>query len=67
MKKVFMFLVVIIIIVLSFLVPNVLLKMEDFKIESISYKEKRSNSKIDVHAENIYLVKAIHDIENRKV
>lgn len=67
MKKVLMFLLVSVIIYLSCLMPNILFAIEDLKMESKVYIQEEKNNKIDVQAENIYLVKAIHDIEDRTI
>lgn len=64
MKKIFIYLIVIIIVYLSFCMPNVLFSLEDLKMENTSYKKKLIDSKIDVQAESIYLVKTIHDIQD---
>lgn len=64
MKKVFIYLIVIIIVYLSFCMPNIIFSLEDLKMENTSYKKKPTDSKIDVQAESIYLVKAIHDIQD---
>lgn len=66
MKKVFICLIIIVIILLSFFLPNVLFRLEDIKINNTSYKMEKLNRKIDVQSENIYLVKAIHDIQDRR-
>lgn len=64
MKKVFIYFIVIIIVYLSFCMPNIIFSLEDLKMENTSYKKKPTDSKIDVQAESIYLVKAIHDIQD---
>ncbi len=64
MKKIFIYFIVIIIVYLSFCMPNIILSLEDLKMENRSYKKKPIDSKIDVQAESIYLVKAIHDIQD---
>lgn len=65
MKKIFICLIVIVIVLLSFFLPKVLLKLEDLQINNTSYRTGKLNGKIDVQSENIYLVKAIQDIQNR--
>lgn len=53
----------IIIIVFSFVMPNLLLGAEDVAREKeIFIRQKKQNKKIDVQAEKIYLVTFIHDI-----
>jgi len=42
-------------------------KLEDLKRDSVSHKTDMLSGKIDVQAENIYLVKAIHDIQDRRI
>ncbi|MCI8833544.1 MAG: hypothetical protein HFJ19_05060 [Clostridia bacterium] len=64
MRKVFIYLIVIIIVYLSFFMPNILFSLEDLNMENTSYKKKPIDNKIDVQAENIYLVKAIHDMQD---
>ena len=66
MKNVFICLIVILVVFLSFFLPKVLFKLEDLKRERVSNKTEMLNRKIDVQAENIYLVKAIHDIQDRR-
>ena len=60
MKNIIIFIIVIIIIGISIALPSVLFKFEDFTMEKLSYKRDNIQSKIDVQAEEIYLVKAIH-------
>lgn len=67
MRKAFMLLLVSVIICISFLMPNILFAIEDLKMESKVYKKEALDNKIDVQAENIYLVRAIHDIEDRRI
>lgn len=56
------YMLVFIIIILSFKVPELILKAQEDNMEMSYYWEQRK-SKIDVEAEKIYLVKAIHDIQ----
>lgn len=56
-------LIVFIIILLSFTLPNILFQIEDLYMENNIFT-KKSSSKIDVETSKIYLVKAIHEIEN---
>ncbi len=62
-KNIVIYLIVFIIILVSFMMPEVLLKIEENKMEGIVYEKKSQKNQLYVDAENIYLVKAIHDIE----
>ena len=64
MRKIFIYLIVVVIVYLSFCMPNIIFSLEDLKMENTSYKKKPVDSKIDVQAESIYLIKAIHDIQD---
>lgn len=62
-KKYLLIIFAIIIIVFSFVMPNLLLGVEDISREKEIYaRQKKENKKIDVQAEKIYLVTFIHDI-----
>lgn len=61
-KKFILFFSSIIIITFSFLMPKVLLQLEDLSREKEVFAIPKKESKIDVQAEKIYLVRAIHDI-----
>lgn len=63
MKNRGIILVVFVMILCSFLVPNLLFGVEDFRIERQICAIAKPKSKIDVQAEKIYLVRAIHDME----
>lgn len=52
-----------IIIVLSFAIPNILFEIEDMQNNKKEYSTSKTESKIDVKAQNIYLVKLIHEIQ----
>ena len=52
------------IIFTSFKVPEILFEMENKKMETAIYPKENLENTMDVEAEKIYLVKAIHDIEN---
>lgn len=54
-----------IIIIFSFFVPEWLFKLEDFRIERQICTIARPENKIDVEAEKIYLVRAIHDVSEK--
>lgn len=64
MNKIIIYSIVCIIIVASFEIPEVLFKIENKNIKQKVYKKENLQSTIDVETEKIYLVKAIHDIEN---
>ncbi len=63
MKNRGIILIVFVMILVSFFVPNLLFWLEDFRIEKQICAIAKPKSKIDVQAEKIYLVRAIHDIE----
>lgn len=69
-KKFILFLCSIIIVVISFLMPKVFLQIEDLSTEKEVFSIPKKESKIDVQAEKIYLVRFFHDIyelERQKV
>ena len=66
MKKVFICLIILLIIFLSFVIPNILFELEDINMTRVSYIKERNNNRIDIQAENIDLVRVIHDISNKK-
>ncbi len=62
------YIIVFIIIFASFIIPNKLFEMQDQSFEMAVYTEnKPKGSSISVEAEDIYLVKALHDIESEKI
>lgn len=61
-KKILLIFVCIIIISFSFVMPNLLLKIEDLSREKEIFARQKIERKIDVEAEKIYLVSFIHDI-----
>lgn len=61
-KNLIIYIVVLAIVLLSFKVPEWILKNEEDNMEMPYYWEQ-GKSKIDVEAEKIYLVRAIHDIQ----
>ena len=63
-KNIILYIIVFIIIFSSFNIPSILFKMESKQIEGKVYKSKRIENQIDVEAEKIYLVNAIHEMEN---
>ncbi len=68
-KNIIIFFFVILIIYISLLLPNVLVKALSNEIETRVFSRPENNSNVDVEAEKIYLVKAIHSIrsDNSKV
>ena len=55
-----------IVILLSFTLPTIFLKLEQNEFVSISSNKTLKQNKIDVETEKIYLVKAIHQIGDNK-
>lgn len=66
MKKFLLLLSAVIIIALSFITPKILFEMEDLSREKEVFARVKKESKIDVQAEKIYLVRFIHDIYDLK-
>lgn len=62
MKNKILILLSFMIILFSFFLPRLLFEIEDFNRESQVFSVAKAKSKIDVQAEKIYLVKAIHAI-----
>ena len=62
LRNILLYVLVFTVLVLSFVIPKVLLQFENNNIE-IGVYDKQKVNKLDVEAQNIYLVKAIHDIE----
>lgn len=77
LKKILLFFMSLIIISFSFVMPNLLLGIEDLSREKEIFAKSKIERKIDVEAEKIYLVTFIHNIyeikdkevyyENKKV
>ena len=63
-KNIIIYISVTIIVFVSFKIPEIILEQENNDIEIEVYEKEKNKSKIDVEAEKIYLVKAIHDMEN---
>lgn len=65
-SNIILYIIVFVIILASFIIPDILLKMQKQDIQVAVYKKDNSenNNSISVEAEKIYLVKAIHDIES---
>lgn len=62
LKKILLFFMSLIIISFSFVMPNLLLGIEDLSREKEIFAKQKIERKIDVEAEKIYLVTFIHDI-----
>lgn len=62
-KNGIVYLLVLLMIIFSFQMPQILFEMEDASRSKMIFKREKTGSKIDVQAENIYLVKAIHDMK----
>ena len=70
LKKILLFFISLIIISFSFVMPNLLLRIEDLSREKEIFTRQKIERKIDVEAEKIYLVTFIHniyEIKDRKV
>lgn len=63
-KNIVIYIVVCVTILVSFKVPDVLIEIVENNIESKVYEKEKNEKSIDIEAEKIYLVKAIHDIES---
>lgn len=50
------------ILLLSFLAPQILFEVEDLRMEKQIFTQSKTKRNIDVQAQKIYLVKAIHDM-----
>lgn len=61
-RNILIILIVAIIVFLSFEMTDILFKIEDTRMSGLIYVKEKSKSKIDVQVENIYLVKAIQDM-----
>lgn len=64
MKNIIIYFLFFLIILLSFKFPETFLKIEEKNIGDSLYKKDKDQNMIDIEAEKIYLVKAIHDISN---
>lgn len=53
-------------LIFSFQMPQILFEMEDASCSKMIFKREKASGKLDVQAENIYLVKAIHDMKEGK-
>lgn len=62
MKKFLLSFIVIVIIVFSFITPKLLFAIEDTARAKEIFARAKNESKIDVQAENIYLVKTLHEL-----
>ena len=63
-KNFLIYICVFAIILVSFLIPQKLIDLENNKLLTKIFERQKDEPKIDVEAEKIYLVKAIHDIED---
>ena len=63
-KNIIIYIVVFVMILISFKLPGILLQIEEAHIESKVYEKGKKEKSIDIETEKIYLVKAIHDIED---
>lgn len=68
-SNIIIYIIVVIIILASFIIPSLLFEMQELDIEMAVYNNDNieNNKKLSVEAEDIYLVKAIHDIESEKI
>lgn len=57
------YIIVFVIIFASFIIPNLLCEMQEDNIQMAVYEKENQESNINVEAEKIYLVQAIHNIE----
>lgn len=64
MKNILICLISAVIIILTFITPNILFKIEDMQSYRRVYSKTKIESKIDVQAQKIHLVKTIHSIED---
>lgn len=62
-KNIIIYIFVCIIILTSFKLPEILCEIIDDNIEIAVYEKEKDKNKLGVEVEEIYLVKAIHDIE----
>jgi len=67
MKNILICLVSLIIIVLTFAIPNLLFRIEDLQNDRKEYSISKAESKIDVKAQKVYLVKVINEIQNGRL
>ena len=65
-KNLIIYITVFLVIFASFTIPNILIKMKDYKIQIAVYEKQKNKSNIYFKEEEIYLVKAIHDIESEE-
>lgn len=63
-RKIFIVLIAFIIILISFLIPQLLMKIEDINMENKIFTKAKTKNKIDIQAEKIYLVQALHQLYN---
>lgn len=63
LKNIIIYVFVFIIIFSSFKIPKIILQIENKNIEKAVYEKVQEKNSIDIEAEKIYLVKAIHNID----
>lgn len=66
-KKFIIYVLFILIILASFKAPEILFKLQNELAETEVHKIKEEKCKIDIETQKIYLVKAIHDMEQEKM
>ena len=65
LKNVLIYVSIVLILIISFGIPNILFNIEDYKTLNLVFRKEKTIGKIDVQAKNIYIVKAIHDIQDK--
>lgn len=65
-RNTIIYIIVFIIIIASFIIPKILLQLQETNTEIEVYTGDKKEKQIDIEAEEIYLVKAIHEIEKSK-
>jgi len=63
MKKIIICIMIIGLIILTFYIPNILFSVQDLKSKEAGYIKQEKSRMIDVKVKEIYLVKAINDID----
>ncbi len=62
-KNIMIYFIIVVVVLLTFKIPEILLKKDSQNVGLEIYKEIENETTIDFETEKIYLVKAIHDIE----
>ncbi len=65
-RNIMLYGIVLIVILASFKIPEILLEMQENNSEIAVYEKKDLKSSIEMEAEEIYLIKAVHDIRSQK-